>query len=183
MIITVFTPTYNRVSTLPRLFDALQRQTFKNFEWLIVDDGSTDNTQELVADFKKRAKNFAVRYYVQEHGGKHRAQNRAVDLAKGELFITCDSNKYLSENALELITRMYDSIQGIPNMCGVGGYRADFSGRVWGGTMELDGKNYIDCTSIESPKYNITGDKATAFFTSLLQKYKSPEYSGEMFVC
>lgn len=183
MKVTIFTPTYNRASTLPRLFEALQRQTVKCFEWLIVDDGSTDGTEDLVYKFRSKADAFPVRYYFQEHGGKPRAQNKAVDLAEGELFITCDSNKYLADNAVELILKAEDSIKGIPMMCGVGGYRADFSGRIYGGRMELGSRKYVDCTVLENQKYKISGDKATAFYTSILREHKSPEYPGETFVC
>lgn len=183
MEVTVFTPTYNRASTLPRLFDALQRQTDKRFEWLIIDDGSTDSTKDMVREFKIKADGFPVRYYFQKHGGKPRAQNKAVDLAEGEFFITCDSNKYPADNAVELILKMADSIKGISMLCGVGGYRADFSGQILAGEMKLDGEEYVDCTTLEQQKYRIRGDKATAFYTSVLRKHKSPEYPGEMFVC
>lgn len=182
MKVTIFTPTYNRASTLPRLFSALQRQTDKRFEWLIIDDGSTDHTADLVKAFCKEDNSFEIRYYVQDHGGKPRAQNKAIDLAKGDLFITCDSNKYPSDNAVESIIKMAETIRDVPMMCGVGGYRANFSGTPFGGKMQLNGKDFVDCTRLEGNKYNIVGDKASAFFTNILKKYKSPEYPGESFI-
>lgn len=182
MKLTVFTPTYNRATTLPQLYEALQRQTDKRFEWLIIDDGSTDNTEQLIDIFRKDANAFNLRYYRQNHEGKPRAQNIAVDLAEGDLFITCDSNKYLSDNAVELILEMAETIRDIPMMCGVGGYRADFSGKIYGGNMDLGDNLYIDCTRLENEKYHILGDKASAFYTKVLQQYKSPEYPGETFI-
>lgn len=182
MMVTIFTPTYNRVQTLPRVYQALLRQTDKRFEWLIVDDGSTDHTRQLIQTYSEVTDAFPIRYYYQDHVGKPRAQNMAVDLAKGDLFITCDSNKFLSDNAIELIIKMADGIENTPMMCGVGGYRADFSGQVYGGEMRIGDADYLDCTRLEAPKYHITGDKASAFFTDILRKYKSPVFPGEVFV-
>lgn len=182
MKVTIFTPTYNRANTLPRLFAALQRQTDKRFEWLIVDDGSTDGTEQLIHTFSKVEQGFEIRYYLQNHGGKPRAQNLAIDLARGDMFITCDSNKYPSDNAVELIIRMAETIRDVPMMCGVGGYRADFKGAPFGGEMWLGGRSFVDCTRLEGKLYNIVGDKASAFFTDILKNYKSPEYPGESFV-
>ena len=182
MKLTIFTPTYNRASTLPRLFAALQRQTDKRFEWLIVDDGSTDNTEQLIQEFRGQTDSFDIRYYQQDHGGKPRAQNKAVDLATGELFLVCDSNKYPADNAVELILKMESTVQHNPTICGVGGYRADFNGRPFGGEMTLGGLPFVDCTRLEGAEYNIVVDKSTAFYTNILRKYKSPEYPGETFV-
>ena len=182
MKLTIFTPTYNRATTLKRIFEALCRQTNKNFEWLIVDDGSTDNTKECVDILIRQAAGFDIRYFYQNHGGKPRAQNMAVDLATGELFITCDSNKYPSDDAVELILSYAETIKNYPLMCGVGGYRADMSGNIWGGEMQIEESGYLDCTRLEHEKYHILGDKATAFYTEVLKKYKSPEYPGEDFI-
>lgn len=182
MKVTIFTPTFNRASTLPRLFAALQRQTDKRFEWLIVDDGSTDHTPQLIQEFCQTDTDFEIRYFQQSHAGKPRAQNKAIDLATGDLFITCDSNKYPSDNAVELIINMAEPILNTPMMCGVGGYRANFAGEPYGGTMKLDGKSFVDCTRLEASSFNIVGDKASAFFTRVLADYKSPEYPGEDFI-
>ena len=182
MRLTIFTPTYNRSESLRYIFEALCRQTDKRFEWLIIDDGSVDNTKECVDNFIKQNPNFNIRYYFQTHGGKHRAQNKAIDLAKGQLFITCDSNKYPADNMVELVLNMVETIKDVPYMCGVGGYRADFSGNIWGGKMLIKEEGYVDCTRLEHDKYHIYGDKATAFYTEILKKYKSPEYPNEYFV-
>ena len=181
MKLTIFTPTYNRAYTLPRLFESLQRQTDKRFEWLICDDGSSDGTDELVQDFIETANHFSVIYLKQNHGGKHRAQNLAIKYATGEYFITCDSNKYMGDNAVAQILYAFATIENIPGMCGVGGYRANFNGVVYGGDMKIVG-NYVDCTNLERNRYNLGGDKATAFYTEILRKYPFPEYDHEMFI-
>jgi len=182
MKLTIFTPTYNRAHTLQRLYDSLRIQKDIRFEWLIIDDGSTDDTESLIRSFQSEDNPFSIRYYKQEHGGKPRAQNWAVDLAEGEYFITCDSNKYLSENAVESIFRMFKSITETPNMCGIGGYRANFSGELVGEAMKLGEAGFADCTIFEQDQYRISGDKAHAFYTEVIRKYKSPEYPGETFV-
>ena len=90
--ITVFTPAYNRAHTLEKLYRSLQRQTFHNFEWLIVDDGSTDGTAKLVNNWQAEENPFPVRYVWQENGGKCRAINYGLELAAGELFFTVDAD-------------------------------------------------------------------------------------------
>src|SRR5690242_2999845 len=88
---TVFTPAYNRAPTLPRVYESLKAQTFRDFEWLIVDDGSTDNTPELVAQWQSTGE-LSIRYFQQEHCGRHIAFNRGVHEAQGTLFLNCDSD-------------------------------------------------------------------------------------------
>ena len=100
MLITVFTPTYNRAHTLERLFDSLMAQTSREFEWLVVDDGSTDQTESLIKEFSAKAA-FSVRYIYQTNGGKHRAHNAAIKLAAGELVIILDSDDCLLPHAVE----------------------------------------------------------------------------------
>ncbi|SFI93743.1 Glycosyltransferase involved in cell wall bisynthesis [Kaistella treverensis] len=101
MLFTVFTPTYNRGYLLDRLFQSLSRQTVRNFDWLIVDDGSTDNTEELVTHFIERA-DFPIRYMKQKNQGKHIAINCAMNNAAGKYFITIDSDDFLANNCLEI---------------------------------------------------------------------------------
>ncbi|MDR0306120.1 MAG: glycosyltransferase family 2 protein [Chitinispirillales bacterium] len=107
--VTVFTPTYNRKHTLKRAFESLQRQTFLDFIWLIVDDGSTDDTNELVEEFKKEAV-FPIEYYYKENGGKHTAYNFSHEFVKTEYRITLDSDDELPDNTLEQIKKAWESI-------------------------------------------------------------------------
>ncbi len=109
-MITIFTPTYNRAYRLSNLFNSLRVQTDKNFEWLIVDDGSTDETEQLVRTFIGGA-DFNIRYVKQLNGGKHRAINRGIQLARGSLFLIVDSDDFLTKNAVEIIYKNYDTIQ------------------------------------------------------------------------
>lgn len=105
MLITIFTPTYNRAELLPRLHKSLQEQTNKNFEWIVVDDGSTDNTKEVIENIILQQENdFPIRYFYKENGGKHTAINRGVREANGDLFFIVDSDDILTFNSVELIS-------------------------------------------------------------------------------
>ena len=100
MKFTIFTPTFNRKELLEKLYKSLQKQTFKDFEWLIVDDGSADGTKEKVEEFLSEKK-LDIKYYFKENGGKQRAYNFATDKANGELFICLDSDDEYVGNGLE----------------------------------------------------------------------------------
>ena len=104
--ITVFTPTYNRGYIIENLYKSLKRQDFVDFEWIVVDDGSTDNTKDLFEKILEDDKNFSVIYECTENGGKHRAINRGLQLASGELFFIVDSADYLTDDALRLVDDM-----------------------------------------------------------------------------
>lgn len=107
--VTVFTPTYNREKTLERVFESLSKQTYKDFCWIIVDDGSTDNTKRLVEDFKKTS-DFRIEYYYQENSGKHSAINRALKETTSELFLIADSDDSFKENSLQVFINTWESI-------------------------------------------------------------------------
>ena len=104
---TIFTPTYNRADLLKKLYESLKNQSFKNFEWLIVDDGSTDNTCETIQGFQEE-NIIDIRYIKKENGGKQRAYNVGVENAKGELFICLDSDDIYVENGLEIILKYWE---------------------------------------------------------------------------
>lgn len=99
-MITVFTPTYNRKDELINLYKSLLEQEFKDFEWVIVDDGSKDNTEETVKNFIKENK-IKINYYKQENKGKSLAHNKGVELAQGEYFVGIDSDDIFAQDALK----------------------------------------------------------------------------------
>ena len=105
MFITVFTPTFNRAHLLPRLYHSLLDQTCSDFEWVVVDDESQDNTDAVINEFQNSEHSFPIRYYKQPHGGKHRAMNLAVREAKGKFFFTVDSDDWLPDDAVETVIR------------------------------------------------------------------------------
>lgn len=179
--ITIFTPTFNRAYILERLYNSLKKQINYSFEWLIVDDGSTDNTQELVANWLKEDLLFPICYYKKENGGKHRAINFALKRARGDLFFIVDSDDYLAETAVETIIQTYNTLplKAIKKYVGVAGCKGYYNGNIVGTTFKGD---YIDCLSVEREKYGISGDKAEVFLTRVLKEYPFPEFEGENFV-
>lgn len=180
MLVTVFTPTYNRGYIIAKLYESLKQQTFKDFEWLIVDDGSTDNTEEIINDFIANDNVFPIRYIKTINGGKHRAVNIGVKKAQGELFFIVDSDDYLPDNALKIIKDVEGTIDNKNKhlFAGICGLRFFTNGQPVGSSFNAD---YIDATTLDKGKLGIRGDKAEVFYTKVLKKYPFPEFKGEKF--
>ena len=177
-MITIFTPTYNRAGFLHRLYDTLILQTYKNFEWIIVDDGSKDNTKDVVSSFVKEGK-LNIHYVQQENGGKHRAINTGVGLASGELFFILDSDDILPNNALELVVKTFQPIKHEMFFAGVSGIDGNFDGRIIGSGLPYDS---IDCNSVDIRyKFHVTGDMKEVFRTSVMKEFPFPDIEGEKF--
>ena len=179
-MITVFTPTYNRAYTLNNLYQSLLKQTNYDFEWIIVDDGSTDNTADLVMDFKKCSNlQFKINYVYQENAGKHVAINTGVSLAKGDYFFIVDSDDYLREDAISIIDKELSKIDQNSNLCGIVALRCYKDGSVIGGNdsvLEIE----TDFLSYRT-KYKIRGDRAEIIKTSILKNYPFPYFENEKF--
>ena len=180
MMITIFTPTYNRVQLLRRLYDSLIRQTVYDFEWLVVDDESTDDTKMFLEEVISSSVPFSVHFFKQKHGGKHRAINLGMEHAKGKFFFIVDSDDWLPENAIELLLGWLQEIQGVPALCGVAGQKALADGKPVGNSFL--GKEYVDASSLERKKLHIEGDKAEVFDIEVLRNHPFPEFDGEFFV-
>ena len=179
MLITVFTPTYNRAHLLPRLYESLCKQTFRDFEWVIVDDGSGDDTTSVVDQLSIVNYQFSIRYIYQKNGGKHRAINRGVKEARGELFFIADSDDLLPPDALETVAKVYDDIKGDSSFAGVCGLDASLDGKVIGSGLP---EEVIDDTSIAIRfKLGVTGDMKEVFRTDVLKEFPFPEIEGERF--
>lgn len=176
--ITVFTPTYNRAKYLGRLYESLIKQTYKDFEWLVVDDGSTDDTESWF-DKILLEKKIDIKYFKTINGGKHRAINKGLELAKGELFFIVDSDDYLLENALEKIVKWEKSIEKESNIVGVVGLRGYSEKEMIGHSFNGAQK---DLLIYDREKYKIFGDKAEVYYTDILKKYRFPEFESENFV-
>ena len=175
---TVFTPTYNRAYILHNLYHSLQRQTCRDFEWLIVDDGSTDNTEALVTSWIAEDNDFPIRYYKQPNGGKHRAINWALDLAQGRLFFTVDSDDYLTDDALEKILRWETMLPRDNTFCGFAGNLGTSPVKTPNTPIQGD---YFDGTALNRYK-EIDGERAHVFYTDIHRQYKYPEFEGERFM-
>ena len=132
-VFTVFTATFNRARVLHRVYDSLRAQTFRDFEWLVVDDGSTDGTGALVAAWRAEA-DFPIRYRYQENRGKHVACNRAVAEARGRFFLTLDSDDACVPQALARLNRHWEEIpeREQPGFSAVTVLCMDVAGRIVG---------------------------------------------------
>lgn len=182
--ITVFTPTFNRAYILEKLYSSLKRQSFRNFEWLVVDDGSSDNTEQLFNEWKKEAW-FPIRYYKTENGGKHRAINRGLEYADGELFFTMDSDDELTTDALEKIDIWFKSIECDHTLCGIVANRGITATET---PNPIFKDSYLDKTWLETYYYRennelkLSGERAIIFYTDVHKKYTFPEFPGEKFL-
>lgn len=176
---TVFTPTYNRAHLLPRAYQSLREQTFRDFEWLIVDDGSTDGTEALVKQWQQEA-DFPIRYYWQENKGLNAAINRGVELADGRFFVKLDSDDWLAPHALERMLYHWETI--LPairdTFVGVAGLCASPDGTITGTPFP---KDIIDANAITIRTiYGVEGDKLAANRVEVLREYfPYPENLGK----
>lgn len=178
MKFTVFTATYNRAHTLPRVYASLLAQTFHDFEWLIVDDGSVDSTREIVSDWIKSSR-LSIRYFYQPNQHKKVAFNRAVREARGELFLPFDSDDSCVPNALERFWRHWQEIPSGSRklFSAVTALACNESGEVIGSRFPTPpGVDWIDSNSNEIfYRYRVTGDKWGFHRTSVLKQHPFPE--------
>lgn len=179
--ITILTPTYNRASLLPRLFDSLLRQTNKDFEWIVVDDGSTDDTREVVANLKEKCGGaFPMGYVYKANGGKHMAINIGAERARGELLFIADSDDLLTDDALETVANSWHDISDDKSFAGIAGLDITMD------TREVIGsglpQEHIDCNAIDIRyRHHVTGDMKEVFRTEVLREFPFPEFAGERF--
>lgn len=182
MRFSVFTPTYNRGYIIEQLYHSLQNQSFKDFEWIVVDDGSTDNTESIFQKISEENNSFPVRYIKTQNGGKHSAINVGVANAQGELFFIVDSDDRLPLNSLERID-YYEKTIPVSEKChfaGVCGQRGYFNGGSVGTTIE--NTQTFDITSLERNENMVSGDKAEVFYTSIMKKFPFPAFQNEKFL-
>lgn len=176
--ITVFTPTYNRAYILENLYRSLQRQTCTEFEWLIVDDGSSDNTRELAERWQQEGNPFPIRYHRQENGGKCRAINKGIQLAEGRLFLNVDSDDYLTDDAIEKVLSWESLLPTDVKFCAVAGNLG--TGPQETPNTPLPG-DYFDGNAFD--RYGIVeGERAFAFYTDIHRQYLYPDCPGEKFM-
>lgn len=177
--ITVFTPTYNRVYCLENLYKSLLRQTNRDFEWLIVDDGSSDGTERLVEKWKMD-NHLPITYIKTLNGGKHRAINKGVTLARGKYFFIVDSDDYLTDDAIEIVFFYGLQVENNDSFAGVCGLRIFPDGKIIGGEVSFE---VLDLSSVEyREESKRKGDMAEIFKTEVLKLYPFPEFPGENFI-
>ncbi len=176
---TIFIPTYNRAHTLPRALNSIERQTFRDFEVLIIDDGSTDGTQKLVRQWQRQAL-FPIVYKWQENQGKNAAHNAALPRIRGRFTVILDSDDALASEALARLKHHWNAIPDAQKaqFAGVEGLCAHMDDdRIAGSRFPEDimDSNYLDIRK----KYGVTGDKKGAVRTNILREFPFPRISGE----
>lgn len=180
-MITVFTPTYNRKNRLKNLYHSLLNQDYNDFEWLIIDDGSTDGTKDYIEKLKSENK-MNINYVYKENGGKMSAVNMAHDIAKGEAFITIDSDDELVPDILGTMHNDFTKISKNDSLAGII-YLAAYKNEPEIFIGDKFPKDDIICSYMDFKlKYKISGDKAALWKTDVLRNYKYPIIDGEKFI-
>ena len=178
--ITVFTPAYNRAYCIDQCYQSLLRQTNKAFIWLIIDDGSTDNTKELVKSWIDEGE-IEIKYHYQNNQGMHGAHNAAYKLIDTVLNTCIDSDDFMPDNAIEKILDNWKTIENNKKFAGLVGLDAAKDGKIIGSKMP-DGLNETTLTEIYD-KHHVTGDKKLVLRTEIVKKYTPyPIFKGERFV-
>ena len=175
-LLTIFTPTYNRAYILPELYHSLCKEPSDYFIWLVVDDGSTDNTQELVENWQ-RENQIEIVYYKQENGGKMRAHNKGVELCTTPLFFCIDSDDQIAPGAIGKILETHQTLQDDEFLGGIAAKKLIIN--------KLTSKDLPDIK--RSTLHNIyasgfKGDTSLVFKTDVLREFPFPEIEGEKFV-
>lgn len=178
---TIFTPTYNRAHTIHRVYEGLNNQTFQKFEWLIVDDGSTDGTAEMIEKWQQEAR-FPIRYYWQENQGKHIAHNVALEKAHGEFFLVLDSDDSIVPSALEWLYTSWISIpsEKRSDFCGAAALCVDQFGEIVGATLPSD---VMDISLLEMRFIHKRSQEFITFYkTSIVREFPYPELPDAKFI-
>ena len=177
--LTIFTPAYNRAHTLPRTYESLLQQDCKEFIWLIVDDGSQDNTAELVRQWQLQDNGFEIRYIYKENGGMHTAHNTAYENIDTELNTCIDSDDRLAAGAVRKILTKWESVRD-RGYAGIIGLDSDFDGQIIGKGFP---EGMTETSVIGYYAAGGSGDKKLVYRTEIINKYPSyPVFEGEKYV-
>lgn len=179
-LLTVFTPAYNRAYILHRCYESMKRQTCKDFVWLVVDDGSTDNTRDLVRGWQTQQNGFRVRYVYQENQGMHGAHNLAYKQIDTELNTCIDSDDYMPDDAVEKIIRFWQSCDRDDTIAGFLALDAYENGEIIGTRFPAGIKS---ATSYDYYyKFGVKGDKKFILRSELTGRDPYPLFEGEKYV-
>ena len=179
--LTIFTPAYNRAHLLPVLYESLKEQTNKNFIWLIIDDGSTDDTENIVSKWTKENNGFEITYIKKPNGGKHTAIDMSNKECKTPYIVCIDSDDYLAVDAVEKIYQEIEIIDSKPEVCGIVTRRVKPDGEPF--SQNWTGERFKQIKFVDlADKYGYKTDTCLVFKTDIVKKYHFPTFEGERFV-
>ena len=177
--LTVFTPAYNRAYSIHLCYESLLRQTCKDFEWLVVDDGSSDNTRELIESWQKKDNGFEIKYVYKENGGMHTAHNTAYENIETELNVCIDSDDYMTDDAVENIVNLWKE-KSSEKYAGIIALDCTKDGKTIGLPLESDRE---ETTLKGYYARGGKGDKKLIYRTDVMKKYPPyPVFDGEKYV-
>ena len=180
--LTILTPTYNRQKCLPRLYNSLIAQGNREFQWLVIDDGSTDQTEQMVTGWIMEKK-IDIVYAKKANGGKHTALNYGISMTDDPLLFIVDSDDYLKENAVAVIkaySEKYSGQKASLKLCGYSFLRAYSDGTI--NSIRFSENDIVDTYRNERINRKDIGDKAEVYYTDVLKKYRFPVFPGEKFL-
>ena len=177
--LTVFTPAYNRAYSIHLCYESLCRQTCKDFVWLVVDDGSTDNTKELIESWQKKDNGFEIKYVYKPNGGMHTAHNTAYENIDTEINVCIDSDDYMTDDAVEKIVNLWKE-KGDKKYAGIIALDCLQNGEIIGSELEKD----RETTTLKGfYQRGGKGDKKLIYRTDVMKIYPPyPEFEGEKYV-
>ncbi len=180
MLLSIVTPTYNRCKELSRCYESLLQMKNKDFEWLVIDDGSSDETDKYINSIENISP-FKIKYYKKENGGKCSAINYSYSYIDGEYVLILDSDDYLSDDAVDIIKKYVDKYASWNDIAGVCFRKAYFNGKGIGDDYpeEESVHNYIDFVLNEKCA---TGERLEVLKAEWYKKYFYPEIEGEKFM-
>lgn len=177
--LTIFTPAYNRAHTLHRCYESLKKQSCKDFVWLIIDDGSTDNTADLAKKWQSESNDFEIKYICKANGGMHTAHNTAYENIDTQLNVCIDSDDCMADEAVKKIIDFWKE-NGSDKYAGIVGLDADFNNRIIGEKFD----DSLKATTLSAYYRNGgKGDKKLVYRTDVIKKYPPyPVFEGEKYV-
>lgn len=182
-LLTIVTPTFNRANLLGRLKESLHRQGESRFNWLVVDDGSSDGTPDLLAAWGAEQLPFQLQSVRQGNGGKHRALNTALQHITTQWFMVVDSDDWLMDGGVSRVEGWLTPPITDETVVGVGGLRLYPDGSPIGGLPKVPANSdHIECGNLERGRFGLLGDKAEIYRTEVARRYPYPEFPGEKFI-
>lgn len=180
ILVSIVTPTFNRSQLLKKVFESLNKQKTYNFEWIIIDDGSTDNTQKIVTDFIKKKNKFTINYLKQNNFGKHIAVNKGIKEAKGKLALILDSDDQLTDDAIQKIDELWAVCKNKNFIAGLSFLKKDNNNFPIGKVT----KNQVVISNHIDFRYNkgFLGDRCEVYRTEIMKKFPFPKFEEEKFL-